>query len=89
MSDKEGLIRARYAVSVLRVAKGSPEKHALKLVGHLLEEPLNLESDVELNFLRACQQLADALSRGSPTSRSAWDRATAAAAAWLALLEGE
>jgi hypothetical protein len=91
MGEKEGLIRARYAVSVLRVARGSPAKDALKLVEGLSGDRLNMDSEgnlteSRLRFLNACEQLADALRSGSQ-GRLAWDRATNAAAAWLTSLE--
>jgi hypothetical protein len=91
MGEREGLIRARYAVSILRVARGSPAKDALKLVDGLAAELLSMELDGELtesrvNLLYACEYLSAALRLGSPT-RMAWDRATNAAAAWMALLE--
>jgi hypothetical protein len=89
MGETEGLIRARYAVSVLRVAKGSPVKDALRLVEGLSREFLVMKSDGEIaeartHFLHACQQLAAALHAGV-TVQSAWDGATAAASAWLGL----
>ncbi len=92
MGEKEGLIRARYAVSVLRVARGSPAKDALRLVEGLSRD-LIMESGEEItgsrnHFLHACQQLAAAL-RAGVTVQIAWDRATAGAAAWLALLEAK
>jgi hypothetical protein len=91
MGEKEGLIRARYTVSVLRVARGSPAKDALKLVNSLSAELLSMELNGELtesssNVLYACEHLSAALRLGTPT-RMAWDRATNAAVAWLALLE--
>lgn len=94
MGETEGLIRARYAVSVLRVARGSPAKDALRLVEGLARDRVNVEPEDSLknsrmSFLNACEQLADALRAGSPTSRLAWDRATTAAAAWLALHEAK
>ncbi len=93
MGEKESLIRARYAVSVLRVARGSPAKDAFKLVDGLSAELLSMELSRELtepssDLLYACEHLSAALRSGTPT-RKAWDRATNAAAAWLALLEAK
>ena len=91
MGEKVGLIRARYAVSVLRVARGSPAKDALRLVEGLAKDLRDLDSHGEITeslntFLSACQQLLDALHAGV-TVQIAWDRTTKAAMAWLALLE--
>ncbi|EAQ35235.1 hypothetical protein NB311A_13001 [Nitrobacter sp. Nb-311A] len=53
----------------------------------------DLETDGEIaesetTFLYACRQLVGALQAGV-TAQIAWDRATAAAAAWLALLKAK
>jgi len=93
MGETEGLIRARHAVSILKVARGSPVKDALRLVEGLSREFLVMKSDgqiaeVRTHFLHDCQQLAAALHAGV-TVQIAWDRATAAASAWLALVEAE
>ena len=94
MGETEGLIRARYASSVLRIARGSPAKDALRLVEGLARDRFNLESedslkDSRISFLNACEQLANALRAGSPTPLASWDRATTAAATWVALLEAK
>lgn len=92
MREKESLIRARYAVSVLRVARGSPINDAIKLVGGLSRDWLDMEPDekiaeARISCLKACEQLAKTLHASGPSAPQEWDRAERAAASWLKLLE--
>jgi hypothetical protein len=92
MGEKESLIRARYTVSVLRVARGSPINDAIKLVSGLSSDWLDMEADdkiaeARILCLKACEKLAETLRANAPSAPQEWDRAERAAASWLKLLE--
>jgi hypothetical protein len=92
MGEKESLIRARYTVSVLRVARGSPINDAIKLVGGLSRDWLEMEADekiaeARISCLNACERLAVTLRANAPSAPQEWDRTERAAASWLKLLE--
>lgn len=92
MSSKESLVRARYAVSVLKVARKIPPAEAIKLVDGLSKDWLDMESDEKLaearaNATLACEELAIALRGDSPGLQAHWDRAASAASLWLSLVE--
>jgi hypothetical protein len=92
MGEKESLIRARYTVSVLRVARGSPINDAAKLVAGLSRDWLDMEADekiaeARISCLRACEKLAETLRANLPSAPQEWDRAERAAALWLKTLE--
>lgn len=92
MGDKESLIRARYAVSVLKVAKNTPRQEAITLVEGLSKDWLDMESDdaianARAGALTACEQLLSALRINPATLPRAWDRAFSAAAQWVDLAQ--
>lgn len=92
MDDKDSLVRARYAVSVLRVAQKVPRAEAIKLIEGLSKDWLNMESNEIIFSSRAeatntFEDLATALQTNSPTLPRAWDKAANAAARWLAAVE--
>lgn len=88
MGNQESLIRARYAVSILRVAKGVPRQEAITLIEGLSRDRVNMELNETIASARAdtrnaCNQLIAALREDSPTLYIAWEQAAHAAERWL------
>lgn len=80
MNGRESLIRARYAVSVLRVAKVNPRMRPSRWLDTESDDKI---AEARTNATVACEELAVALRGNSPKLRSAWDQAANTATHWL------
>ena len=92
MGASGSLIRARYAVSILRVAKGAPRQEAIRLVENLSKDWLDMETDGMVADARAsatdaCAEFVMSLRENSPIAFTAWKRAANAADRWLEVVK--
>jgi hypothetical protein len=89
MPDGDSLIKARYALTILRVAQGADRRTAARLIWGLARELPHPKERPEiarlhLAAINSFAQLATAL--GDPTDlrqQSLWENATDAASGWL------
>jgi hypothetical protein len=92
MSNGESLIRARYAVTLLKVARSAKREEAIRLIEGLAKDWLGMESDAKIagarqDALKTFGELVTALRADEKTLNATWERATQAALNWRAALE--
>ncbi len=91
MVDEDSLIKAKYAVIILKVARRSPKEDVLKMIGSLASDTPHPNTDIEIaNAHRAATiafvQLATSIRISAPSAEIHWTRAAAAVSDWLDLL---
>ena len=88
MQHQQSIIRASYNLTILRVARSANGHEAFRFGRGLSSEypqsdtPADLRP-LEIAAIDAVEALADALLSSEKKQASAWDRAGAAATAWL------
>jgi hypothetical protein len=94
MQDEDSLIKARYARTILRVARTVDRQAAARLVGGLVRDvpDMNERAEVKQLHLAAIESFAQlAMALGGSTyanQQKPWDDATDAAGAWLRTVGG-
>jgi hypothetical protein len=91
MVDGDGVIKARYASSVLRVARTLETSKAVRMVKGLAADHPDLGDkpeivDAHLAAVTSFSKLAEVLEAGAP-SAVAWNNANIAVSTWLKLIE--